>query len=67
MDNKEEPNKWEHFETPEASPRKEGDQTGSSVDPFAGTPPFAQRSTYSTPKSTPGTPGRLEVVTKGTP
>lgn len=44
------------YKTPEASPRKEGEQTGTPVDPFSLTPPFAQGSTYSTPQSTPGTP-----------
>ena len=53
-------NKGDDFKTPEASPRRE--EIGTPVDPFSLTPPFAAE--YSTPKSTPGTPGKLTVVTK---
>ncbi len=43
------------YKTPEASPRKEGEQTGTPVDPLFVDATFARR-TYSTPQSTPGTP-----------
>ena len=56
------------FKTPTASPRGEGEETRTPDNPFSHTPPFGlPPSSYSTPQSTPGTPGRLEVVTRGTP
>lgn len=64
---KEEKDKDDAFKTPKASPRGEG-ETKTPDDPFSHTPPFGlPPSSYSTPQSTPGTPGRLKVVTEGTP
>lgn len=61
--------KTDGFETPtgspKATPRGEG-ETRTPDDPFCHTPPFAL-SIYSTPRSSPGTPGKLPVVTEGTP
>lgn len=63
--------KTDGFETPtgspKATPRGEG-ETRTPDDPFCHTPPFAlPPSIYSTPRSTPGTPGKLTVGTEGTP
>ena len=73
-----EKDKDDGFKTPPASPRGEGEETRTPDNPFSHTPPFGlppntppvglPPSSYSTPQSTPGTPGRLTVVTeKDTP
>ena len=72
-----EKDKDDGFKTPTASPRGEGEETGTPDNPFSHTPPFglppntppfgAASEQLFTPQSTPGTPGRLTVVTNGTP
>lgn len=74
---KEEEEKEEEKDDGFKTPRGEGEETGTPDNPFSHTPPFGlppntppfelPPSSYSTPQSTPGTPGKLVVETQGTP